>query len=64
MEEEEEESEELERLCQGVSRNDEPCELAATVRCETCGQWFCAGHVENEEWHLCMMLGGDEGGEA
>ncbi len=51
-------------LCTGVSRNGESCELVATVRCETCGRWFCAGHAENEEWHLGMMLGGDEGGEA
>ncbi len=62
--EEEGESEGIERLCQGVSRNDEPCDLAATVRCETCGRWFCEGHAEDEEWHACKMRDADEGGEA
>ena len=33
MEEQEAESADLERLCQGASPNDEPCDYPATVRC-------------------------------
>jgi hypothetical protein len=60
----EEENEELERPCEGVSLLDEPCDLAATIHCEMCGRWFCAGHAEDEVWHPCMLETGEEGGEA
>ena len=56
--------EEVERLCQAVSPNDEPCDYPATVHCAKCGRWFCDAHAEDEEWHPCMLPGGDEGGEA
>jgi hypothetical protein len=56
MEEEEAQSADLKRLCQGVSPNDEPCDLEATLHCETCGRWLCPGHAEGEEWHVCMLL--------
>ena len=37
----------LERLCQGVSPNDEPCDYPATVHCPICRQrWFCDTHAE------------------
>ncbi len=55
--------ENLERLCQGVSPNDEPCDFPATVHCPTCGRWFCDAHAENEEWHSCTLAPGEEGGE-
>jgi hypothetical protein len=64
MEEKETERADLERLCQGVSPNDEPCDYPATVHCETCRRWFCDAHAEDEEWHPCMLLPGEEGGEA
>ena len=64
MEEKETESADLERLCQGVSPNDEPCDYPATVHCETCRRWFCDAHAEDEEWHPCMLPPGEEGGEA
>jgi hypothetical protein len=66
MREELDESEapDLERLCQGVSPKDEPCDYPATVHCATCGRWFCDAHAENEEWHPCVLTPGDEGGEA
>jgi hypothetical protein len=64
MGEEEHESEHLERLCQGVSPSNEPCNYPATVHCATCGRWFCDGHAEDDEWHPCMLAPGDEGGEA
>lgn len=44
----------LERLCQGVSRNDEPCNYPATVHCPTCDRWFCDLHAEEEAWHSCL----------
>lgn len=58
------ESADLERLCQGVSTNDEPCDFPASVRCPTCNRWFCDAHAEDEEWHSCMVGPGEEGGEA
>jgi hypothetical protein len=64
MGEEKDESEDLERLCQAVSPNDEPCDYPATVHCAKCGGWFCDAHVEDEEGHPCMLRRGDEGGEA
>ncbi len=63
MEEKETESADLERLCQGVSPNDEPCDYPATVHCSMCGRWFCDAHAENEEWHSCTLAPGEEGGE-
>jgi hypothetical protein len=54
MGEEKDESEDLERLCQAVSPNDEPCDYPATVHCAKCGGWFCDAHAEDEEGHPCM----------
>jgi len=54
---------EVERLCQAVSPDDEPCDSPATVHCPKCGRWFCDAHAEDEEWHPCMLPPGDEGGE-
>ena len=50
----EEEGPDLERLCQGVSPNDEPCGYPATVHCPTCKRWFCDAHAEEETWHSCV----------
>ncbi len=55
--------EEVQRLCQAVSPNDEPCDYPATVHCRKCGRWFCDAHAQDEEWHPCMLPPGDEGGE-
>jgi hypothetical protein len=63
MEEKESESADLERLCQGISPGDTACTYPATVRCPTCEKWFCDAHAEDEQWHPCMLLRGDEGGE-
>jgi hypothetical protein len=60
----EDESADLERLCQGVSRGCVACTYPATVHCTTCGRWFCDAHAEDEQWHPCMLPTGDEGGEA
>jgi hypothetical protein len=64
MEENELSSADLNRFCQAVSPNDEPCDNPATVRCTTCGRWFCDAHAEDEEWHSCAAPPGEEGGEA
>jgi len=64
MGEKEKQSEDLERLCQGVSPNDAPCGYRATVHCAACGRWFCDAHAENEEWHSCTLAHEEEGGEA
>lgn len=64
MEEKLAESEDLERSCQAVSPNDEPCDFPATVHCTSCGRWFCDAHAEDVEWHPCMLPPGEEGGEA
>ena len=61
---EEKDESDLERLCQAVSPNDEPCDYPATVHCAKCGRWLCDAHAEDEEWHQCMLRGGDEDGEA
>ena len=53
-----------ERICQGVSPVDEPCNLPATVHCVKCDQWFCDSHAEDDQWHACMLNDGEEGGEA
>jgi len=63
VEEKESESADLQRLCQGVSPGDEPCDSAATVHCVTCRRWFCDAHAEDEVWHACMLPLGEEGGE-
>ena len=58
MEEKEAESADLRRLCQGVSRNDEPCDYPATVHCPMCERWFCDAHPEDEECiRACCPLG-------
>ena len=51
-------------LGQGDSRNNELCTNLATVHRATCDRWFCDIHVEDEEWHPCMLEPGEEGGEA
>jgi hypothetical protein len=51
------------RRCEGVSRDDEPCNQPATVHCPDCDLWFCDAHAEDEEWHACVMSEGDVGGE-
>jgi hypothetical protein len=53
----------LERLCQGVSPSDEPCDYPVTVHCPICKR-FCDAHAEENAWHSCMIEPGDEGGEA
>jgi hypothetical protein len=63
MGEKELESADVERLCQAVSPNDEPCDFPATVHCAECGRWFCDAHAEDEEWHSCMLPPGEVGGE-
>ena len=40
MEVKEVESNDLDRQCQAVSPNDEPCVYPATVHCAKCGRWF------------------------
>jgi hypothetical protein len=62
MEDKEDQSKDLERLCQAVSPSDERCDYPATVHCAKCGSWFC--DAEDEEWHPCALVPGDEGGEA
>ena len=52
-----------EPVCEAQSHWDEPCGIRATVRCEKCGQWFCAAHAEDDEWHACALEEGDIGGE-
>ena len=64
VQEQKNESDDLERLCQGVSPNDEPCAYPATVHCVTCTKWFCDAHAEDDQWHPCMLPPGEEGGEA
>ena len=63
MEDEELKSADLKHFCQAVSRNDEPCPHPSTIRCSRCGRWFCDTHVEDEEWHSCVLPPGEEGGE-
>ncbi len=64
MEENEAKRAGLERLCQGVSPNDEACNNPAMMHCATCRRWFCDAHADDEEWHPCMLPHGEEGGEA
>ena len=64
MEQKELETADLERLCQGVSPGDEPCDYPATVHCSTCSRWFCEAHAGDEVWHTCVLSVGEEGGEA
>jgi hypothetical protein len=64
MGEEKAASEDLERLCQGISPGATSCTYPATVHCTTCGRWFCDAHAEDEQWHPCILSPGDEGGEA
>jgi hypothetical protein len=55
MDVKETESADLERLRQGVSPNDEPCDYPATVHCATRRRWFCDAHAEDAECHPCML---------
>lgn len=52
------------RACQGVSPTAEPCNLPATVHCVQCDLWFCDIHAEDDQWHACILVEGEEGGEA
>jgi hypothetical protein len=54
----------LERMCQAISPEGEQCTQPATVRCTTCGKWFCDAHAEDERCHSCMLSPGEDGGEA
>jgi hypothetical protein len=58
MEEPPQEGVDKERPCQAVSPNNELCGFPATVRCTTCGKWFCDAHAEDEKWHPCVLLPG------
>ena len=49
--------------CQAQSHLDEPCDAPATTRCENCGQWYCATHAADDQWHACVVEEGDIGGE-
>jgi hypothetical protein len=60
LEVDESEGPDLERQCQGVSPNDEPCNYPATVHCPICKRWFCDAHAEERAWHSCVL---DPGGE-
>lgn len=50
--------------CEAVSVDDEVCHHAASVRCPKCGRWICEEHADDEEWHVCALDEGEEGGEA
>ena len=63
MEQTEHGAEDPERLCHGVSPGNAVCGFPATVRCTTCGKWFCDAHAEDEQWHPCMLVLGDEAGD-
>jgi hypothetical protein len=59
-----EETADLDRVCQAVSPDGEQCTQPGAVHCTTCAKWFCDTHAEDEEWHACMRVAGEEGGEA
>jgi hypothetical protein len=50
-------------VCQALSPMDDPCNASATCHCGICGKWFCVVHAEDEAWHHCALVPGDEGGE-
>ena len=52
------------RACQGASPNEGACNLPATVHCIKCDLWFCDIHAEDEQWHACMQMEAETGGEA
>jgi hypothetical protein len=58
MDEAPHEGEDKDRPCQAVSSSKVPCGFPATVRCTTCGKWFCDAHAEDEQWHPCVLLPG------
>ena len=64
MEQKDPEPADVQRLCQGVSPGDEPCDSPATVHCSTCSRWFCDAHADDEMWHSCVVSSREEGGEA
>jgi hypothetical protein len=64
MGEKEDESADLERSRQGVSRGYAACTYPPSVHCTTCSRWFCDAHAEDAQWHPCVLQPGDEGGEA
>ena len=51
------------RACQGASPNEGACNLPATVHCIKCDLWFCDIHAEDEQWHACMQMEAETGGE-
>jgi len=56
-------NEEAKPSCEAVSRLDEPCNQSAAVFCDKCERWFCAEHMEDDQWHTCHLEPGEEGGE-
>ena len=49
--------------CEAVSHLDEPCNQPASLFCDQCDRWFCAAHVQDDQWHACQLAPGEEGGE-
>ena len=58
MDEERHDGADNERPCQATSTDNTVCGFPATVRCTTCGKWFCDAHAEDEKWHPCALLPG------
>jgi len=58
MDEVKHEGEDRDRPCEAVSPDNAVCAFPATVRCPTCGKWFCDAHAEDEHWHSCVLLPG------
>jgi hypothetical protein len=56
-------NEEVKPSCEAVSRLDEPCNQSATIFCDKCERWFCAAHMQDDQWHSCHLEPGEEGGE-
>jgi hypothetical protein len=56
-------NEEAKPSCEAVSRMDEPCNQSAVIFCDKCERWFCAAHLQDDQWHACQLEPGDEGGE-
>jgi hypothetical protein len=56
-------NEEAKPSCEAVSRLDEPCNQSAAIFCDKCERWFCAAHMQDDQWHACHLEPGEEGGE-
>jgi len=57
-------SEAIAPTCEALSHLDEPCTAPATTRCDGCGQWFCAAHAADHQWHACLTEEAETGGES